>query len=589
MIAFSPNARLILEARYLQKDAEGAIIETPEAMFRRVARTIADADRLYTGAEAAAQFEEQVYEAMANALFLPNSPALMNAGTPLGQLAACFVLPIDDSIPSIFGALRDMAIIQQTGGGTGFSFSRLRPKGDRVGETGGVASGPVSFLRIFDVATEVIKLGGRRRGANMAVLRADHPDILDFITAKDRPGVLTHFNLSVAVPDAFGDALARAEDWPLINPRTGQPTGRLPARELWNTLCAAAWRTGEPGLLFIDEINRHNPTPALGPIEATNPCGEAPLLPYEACILGSINLARLAVNGAVDWDRLDHLARLGVRALDNLIDASRFPLPEIAAQAHATRKIGLGVMGFADLLCALAIPYASPDALALAHALMARIRDVARDESVALAQQRGPFPRCAESVWPRRGIPVIRNATLTTIAPTGTLSLLAGVSSGIEPIFALVYARSALDGTELEEVHPLFVEALEMAGLPVAPLVARAAETGSIQHLNEIPEPLRRRFMTALEIPPVWHVRIQAAFQRFTDNGVSKTVNLPADATVDDVAEVFRLAWQLGCKGVTVFRSGARPGQVLHLVAPAVGIPRHVDAEFSGECRHCPN
>ncbi|MCS6801759.1 MAG: adenosylcobalamin-dependent ribonucleoside-diphosphate reductase [Chloroflexota bacterium] len=587
-LTFSPNARLILEARYLQKDTEGHVVETPEAMFRRVARTIAEADRAYEGA-AAAQFEEQVFEAMANALFLPNSPALMNAGTPLGQLAACFVLPVDDSIPSIFGALREMAIIQQTGGGTGFSFSRLRPKGDPVRETGGIASGPVSFLRVFDVATEVIKLGGRRRGANMAVLRADHPDILDFVTAKELPGALTNFNLSVALPDSFADALTRAEQWPLVNPRTGQPTGKIPARELWDALCAAAWRTGDPGLLFIDEINRHNPTPALGPLEATNPCGEAPLLPYEACILGSINLARLVVNGTIDWERLDQLTRLGVRALDDLIDASRFPLPEIEARAHATRKIGLGVMGFADLLCALGVPYASPEAVALAGTLMARIQAVARDESIALGRRRGPFPACAESIWPARGIPVIRNATLTTIAPTGTLSILAGTSSGIEPIFALVYARTALDGAELEEVHPLFVQALEAARLPVASLIARAAETGSIQQFEEIPEPIRRRFATALDIPPEWHVRVQAAFQRFTDNGVSKTVNLPAEATIDDVAAVFRLAWQLRCKGVTVFRSGSRPAQVLHIVAPALGIPRRVEAEFSGECRHCPN
>ncbi|GIW05535.1 MAG: hypothetical protein KatS3mg060_0340 [Dehalococcoidia bacterium] len=589
MTAFGPNARLILESRYLQQDDEGKVVETPDEMFRRVARTIAEADRVYEGAAAAAQFEEQVFEAMRSLLFLPNSPTLMNAGTPIGQLAACFVLPIEDSIPAIFGAVRDMAIIQQTGGGTGFSFSRLRPKGDKVRETGGIASGPVSFMRVFDVATDVIKLGGRRRGANMAVLRADHPDILDFITAKDRPGEFANFNLSVALPDSFAEALASRKAWPLINPRTGRPSGSIPARQLWNELCAAAWRTGDPGLLFIDEINRHNPTPALGSIDATNPCGEAPLLPYEACVLGSINLARLVHGSTLDWDQLDRLTRLGVRVLDNLIDASRFPLPEIEARSRTNRKIGLGVMGFADLLCALEIPYASTDAVALAEAIMARIRDVARDESASLAQRRGPFPGCAESVWPARGFPVIRNATLTTIAPTGTLSLLAGTSSGIEPIFALVYARTALDGAELEEVHPLFVQALEAARLPVAELIARAAETGSIQQIEAIPESIRRRFATALDIPPAWHVRVQAAFQRFTDNGVSKTVNLPAGATVEEVATVFRLAWQLRCKGVTVFRSGSRPSQVLHTVTPAIGIPRQVEAEFSGECRRCPN
>lgn len=587
----TPNARIVLQHRYLRKDETGQVAETPDEMFWRVARTIAEADRLADGPEAAARYEEAYFRAMADLLFLPNSPTLMNAGTGLGQLAACFVLPVGDSIPEIFGAVRDMAIIHQSGGGVGFSFSHLREKGASVRETGGVASGPVSFMRVFDVATDVIKQGGRRRGANMAVLSADHPDIVEFVTAKDDRTSLTNFNLSVAVPDAFMHAVAADGPWPLVSPRDGRWTAELRARELWQTICEATWRNGDPGLLFIDEINRHNPTPALGPLEATNPCGEAPLLAYEACNLGSINLARLVGPSGLDWSRLAALVELGVRFLDNVIDVSRYPLPQIEHMARANRKIGLGVMGFAEALISLGIPYASEEALTFAGQVMAFIARTARQASIALAERRGAFPNCARSIWPSRGVPAIRNATLITIAPTGTLSIIAGTSSGIEPLFALCYTRTVLDGAELPEVNPLFLAALERQHLPVEQIIEEVAATGSVQGIAAVPPELQRLFQTALDVPAAWHVRVQAVVQQHTDNGVSKTVNLPATATVDDVRALYELAWQLRCKGITVFRYGSRGEQVLHLgrIPAFVSGPdrARAHAEYAGECRVC--
>jgi ribonucleoside-diphosphate reductase alpha chain len=590
--AISENARVVLEHRYLAKNAADEIVETPEGMFRRVAHAIAEVDREREGPSVGARWEEAYFHVMSDLLFLPNSPTLMNAGTELGQLAACFVLPVGDSIAEIFEAVRQMAIIHQTGGGTGFSFSHLRPRGDPVRETGGVASGPVSFMRVFDVATEVVKLGGRRRGANMGVLDVSHPDIVEFVTAKAMDATaLTNFNLSVAVPDAFLRAVKTGDGWPLVNPRTGRTCGHVRSAELWSRICEAAWQRGDPGVLFIDEINRHNPLPALGRIAATNPCGEQPLLSYEACNLGSINLARLVGPAGPDWPRLRETVVLAVRFLDNVIDACRYPLHEIEALSHANRKIGLGVMGLAEALAITGIPYASREALGFARRVMQTVTESARQASIELAKRRGSFPNCDRSVWPALGIPSIRNATLTTIAPTGTLSLIAGTSSGIEPFFGLAYTRNVLDGTELQEVSPCFLTALQQADLDASAIVAEVASTGSIQHVAGVPDELKRRFETAFDIPAEWHIRMQAAVQRHTDNAVSKTVNLPESATVEDVRRLFELAWRLHCKGVTVFRYGSREGQVLEfgrMPSFVVGPDQaRAHAEYVGECRLC--
>jgi len=588
-LQLSPNALKVLEHRYLRKDASGRVVETPEQLFRRVAAAIALAEERFAPEERS-RWEGRFYEAMAGRWFLPNSPTLMNAGTAIGQLSACFVLPVPDSIPGIFGALTEMALIHQTGGGTGFSFSRLRPAGDIVAETGGVASGPVSFMRVFDVATDVIKQGGRRRGANMGVLAVEHPDIEAFVTVKDDRTAMTNFNLSVGIRDAFMEAVDSGGSWPLVNPRTGETVRHVEARELWELICAAAWRNGDPGLLFLDEVNRHNPTPSVGAIEATNPCGEQPLLPYESCNLGSINLARLAEGGVFDWEHLDELVRLAVRFLDDVIEVNRFPVPAIAEMTKANRKIGLGVMGFAEALIELGIPYDSDEAVRFAEELMARIEAVGHAASAELARQRGPFPNFERSTWKERGSPPLRNATVTTVAPTGTISIIADTSSGIEPLFALAYHRTVLDGQELPEVNKLFVRALEREGLPVEEILERVRCTGSVRSLAEVPERLRRLFPVALDLPPEVHIRIQAAFQRHTDNAVSKTINLPADATVDEVRRAFRLAYELRCKGITVFRYGCRGEQVLELgkVPSFVATGRAVaHAEFAGECRIC--
>ena len=557
-LKLSLNAVEVLKKRYLLRDERGLVVERPGEMFGRVARHVSLAEGRYGGDSD--HYQSLFLQMMMSLEFLPNSPTLMNAGLPLGQLSACFVLPVEDSIPGIFEALKNMALIHQSGGGTGFSFSRLRPKDDVVRATGGVASGPVSFMRIFDTATEVIKQGGRRRGANMGVLRVDHPDIMEFIEAKERPGFLENFNLSIAATDEFMEKSRSEGEIDLVNPRTGLATGRLKAKELLGLVATSAWRGGDPGMIFIDRINAAHPLPDL--IEATNPCGEQPLLPYESCNLGSINLSRLVRNGELDWDRLAELVRLGVRFLDDVIDMNRFPLKEIEKMSLSTRKIGLGVMGFADMLIGMNVSYRSPRAVALAEEVMSFITEHARDQSASLGEERGSFPRLEESGL--QGWSAMRNATVTTIAPTGTISIIAGTSSGIEPLFALAFVRRVLEGARLLEVSPLFERMAGERGIYTPDLKAELARSGSVQNSSAVPEDLKELFVTALDISPQQHVRIQAAFQKYTDNAVSKTVNLPAEATVSDVLDVYHLAYEMGCKGVTVFRYGSR-SQVLYL------------------------
>ncbi|MGV8175024.1 MAG: adenosylcobalamin-dependent ribonucleoside-diphosphate reductase [Methanothrix sp.] len=554
----SANALEVLCRRYLSRDSAGQIAETPERMLSRVAGHVALAEKRH-GCDAE-HFRRRFLEMMRGLLFLPNSPTLMNAGLPLGQLSACFVLSVEDSLPGIFDSLKSMALIHQSGGGTGFSFSRLRPRNDVVRATGGVASGPVSFMRIFDAATDVIKQGGRRRGANMAALRVDHPDILEFIHAKEQAGVLENFNISVAATDDFMKKARGGGEIDLINPRTGLAVGRIEAKEIMGQIASSAWRGGDPGMIFIDRINAAHPLP--GTIESTNPCGEQPLLPYESCNLGSINLSRMVNEGEVDWERLGEIVALAVRFLDDVIDVNHFPLPEIEQATLQSRKIGLGVMGFAEMLILLNISYRSPEAVRMAEEIMKFISGEARRASALLGEERGSFPLLEESSL--KGWAAMRNATLTTIAPTGTISIIAGTSSGIEPLFALAYVRNVLEGSRLTEVSPLFQAAAKARGIYSPELQAELAKSGTASGLAGVPEELKELFVTALEIPPEQHVRVQAAFQKYTDNAVSKTVNLAERATVEDVREVYHLAYDLGCKGVTVFRYGSR-SQVLYL------------------------
>jgi ribonucleoside-diphosphate reductase alpha chain len=583
------NAVEVLRARYLRKDAHGQISETPAELFARVAAHVAKVESRYRGDRKATA--AVFYEAMARLEFLPNSPALMNAATPIGQLAACFVLPIDDSLDDIFGTLRDAALVHQTGGGVGYDFSRLRPRGDAVASTGGVSSGPVSFMDVFDAAVDAVRQGGRRRGANMGVLDVHHPDVEAFITAKRDPGRLRNFNLSVAVDDAFMAAAAAGRPIVLVNPRTGEAAGERQADRLLDMIASSAWETGDPGLIFLDRINRDNPTPALGRITATNPCAEVPLLPYEACVLGSINLAALTARGVFDWERFDALTDLGIRFLDDCIDASVFPLPQIASAVQRSRKIGLGVMGFADALVDLGIAYDEEAAVQFADRLMTRMAARASEASRRLAESRGPYPEFARSREGKAGRSPVRNATRLAIAPTGTLSLIAGCSSGIEPLFAVAYARHVLEGRELIEVNPRF-EALAAHGAAWSPeLRAKVLESGRVRQLDGVPVDVRRLFPTAHDISVEHQLRVQAAFQARVDNGVSKTINLPADAAVSDVLEAYRRAHALGCKGITVYRHGAKADQVLTPVRRSSLCPDCLNAlEFAegiALCRVC--
>ncbi len=563
------NALRVLEARYLRRDSHGRIVETPEQLFQRVARAVSAAELLYGTAADAQRWEARFLEMCASLDFLPNSPTLMNAGTALGQLSACFVLPVDDTMESIFGTLRDMALVQRTGGGTGFSFSRLRPAGDLVASTGGAASGPVSFMRIYDCATENIKQGGRRRGANMGVLRVDHPDIDEFIGAKRDGGTLRNFNISVGATDEFMAAVESGGETLVRHPADGRALGRRPAQPLFNSICEAAWATGDPGVVFLDTLARGNPTPALGAIETTNPCGEVPLLPHESCNLGSINLAHLAVErdgrAALDWERLRGLVLDGIRFLDDVIGVNRFPTGESERVTAGNRKVGLGVMGFAELCILLGIPYGAAEAVRFAGELMRFIAAEARSASAQLAEERGGFPNWQHSAHAGAG-PRLRNATQTSIAPTGTISIIADTSSSIEPLFALAYRRTnVLDGRPLVELNPLFVRALERRGADHPKILDLVQRTGRLGEAPGVPRDVRRLFMTALEIPPEQHVRIQAAFQRHVDNAVSKTINLAHDSTPGDIAQAYLLAHRLGCKGVTVFRYGSKEQQVLEL------------------------
>ncbi|HEX6948229.1 MAG TPA: adenosylcobalamin-dependent ribonucleoside-diphosphate reductase [Nitrospira sp.] len=556
----------MLRRRYLTRNHRGSVAETIPQMFWRIATDIAQAEQLYPAPTRLPGAERRFYESMARLEFLPNSPTLMNAGRPLQQLAACFVLPVEDSLISILDAVKQQALIHQSGGGTGFSFSRLRPQDDLVSSTHGIASGPLSFMRIFNMATDVVKQGGARRGANMGILRIDHPDILEFIGLKQDQKEMNNFNLSVGLTAEFMRALHRRRRYALINPRTGKATRQLPATLVFDRLTQAAWASGEPGVIYLDHINAANPTPRLGEIEATNPCGEQPLLPYESCTLGSIDVSKFVSrtrgSPALDYARLEDTIALAVRFLDDVIDRNHYPFKEIEAATLRTRKIGLGIMGFADLLIALNIPYDSDAAIDQAASLMSFVQTRAHDASRQLGRQRTLFPAYRgsrlESSRERR-----RNATVTTIAPTGTISLIAGCSAGIEPLYGVRILRRALEGLELTMMHPVFLRMVKAHGLSIDALRDELAASASIQHISRIPAHIRRLFVTAHDVPPEHHVRMQAVFQRYSDSGVSKTINLPSSATTADVAEAFLLAYQVGCKGLTVFRNGSREHQVL--------------------------
>ena len=563
-LKLSLNAIKVMASRYLRRDEERNIVEGTAQLFRRVARAMAEPEAQHGGEERVKEYEEAFYRIMVNREFMPNSPTLMNAGTDLGQLSACFVLPVPDSIDGIFDSVKHTAIIHKSGGGTGFSFSRLRPKGDVVRSTGGIASGPLSFMQVFNAATEVIKQGGKRRGANMGMLRVDHPDILEFITAKEREGILSNFNISVSVTDRFMQAVERNGEYDLTNPRDKKPRNSMPARAVFNLMVMMAWKNGEPGVVFIDKVNASNPTPALGDIESTNPCGEQPLLPYESCNLGSINLERMMTDGDIDWEKLRSTVRLAVRFLDNVVDVNKYPIPEIEELTRTNRKIGLGVMGFADMLIKMAVPYNSDEAIRLAEKVMKFVQDESKAMSEELGAEKGDFVGFEKSVLAKR-YKHMRNATTTTVAPTGTISVIADCSSGIEPIFAVAYTRDVSEslGHELVEINPMFETAMIERGLYSEELVKKVSQSGSVQAVQEIPDDVRRVFVTALEIEPEWHVRIQAAFQKYTDNAVSKTINFSNWATPHDVEKAFMLAWKLNCKGITVYRYGSRDKQIL--------------------------
>ncbi len=567
MAELSENAYRILQARYLKKDEHGEMVETPVDMFRRVARHVAAAEKVYDWNTRSSRHEERFFELMSSLEFLPNSPTLMNAGRDLGQLSACFVLPLQDNLESIFETLKETALIHQSGGGTGFSFSRLRPKNDIVAATSGIASGPVSFMKIFNAATEIIKQGGTRRGANMGVLRVDHPDIREFIEVKGDPEELRSFNLSVGITDDFMHAVKANREIELVNPRTRMPEARVNARELFDLMVGSAWKSGEPGVLFLDRINRDNPTPSLGGIEATNPCGEQPLLPYESCNLGSVNMVKMVRPGArgpeVDWKKLGETVKLGVRFLDDVIDVNHFPLPEIEKITRANRKIGLGVMGFAHFLILMGMRYGSDESVRIAEEIMAYITQQAREASRELAGRRGPFPNFSRSVYAMRNEAPLRNALVTTIAPTGSLSIIAGCSSGIEPIFGISTTRRAAGGIELHEIDPVFRRFAAEHAMKDPESEGARTSRGPSPDVSLLAPELRDLFVTALDIPPSQHVRIQAAFQRHTDSAVSKTINFPSNITIQGMKDTFQLAYDLGCKGITIYRDQSRPDQVV--------------------------
>lgn len=565
--SLSKNAKTVLERRYLKKDDDGRLKEKPAQMFRRVADFIARPELTYGDEAAKDQIAEQFYKIMTEFKFLPNSPTMMNAGRQLGQLAACFVLPVEDSMEGIFESLKNAAIIHKSGGGTGFSFSRLRSKNSKVGTTGGIASGPVSFMKIFNTATEQVKQGGTRRGANMAILRVDHPDIMEFIHCKSGSSELNNFNISVGLTESFMNAVMTNSNYDLICPVSGKTTGELKAAEVYSALVYNAWKNGDPGVIFLDRMNKDNPTPEIGEIESTNPCGEQPLLPKEACNLGSINLSKfVSGQGAstqLDYQALKDTIWTAVRFLDNTIDMSRYPLKEIDDMVKGNRKIGLGVMGFADMLFQLGIPYNSEDALELAEQVMGFVQTESHNASIHLAKERGVFENYERSIFKDDPSRAYRNATTTTIAPTGSLSIIADCSSGIEPLFALSFVRNIMDNDKLTEVNPHFEAVAKKRGFYSNEMMEKIAESGSVAHLDDVPEDVKQVFVTAHDVSPQWHLRMQAAFQKYTDNAVSKTVNLGRDATVEDVMKIYNLAFELGCKGVTIYRDGSKENQVL--------------------------